>query len=169
MAEQRQTKKLVLVVVLAVALAFVLIPRMGVLSFGSDKGGTAAGSNGKAGQAVAGEAKNIVPAGSLEVKWTRPDAIGPVVSDPMRMNLPQKKTEKAGTATPEKGEPEWRVAGIIYSTQQPSSIIVDGRILHEGDIIHGATVIKITESHAELKQGDKTWEISAGQTNKQPK
>ena len=123
----------------------------------------------KQGRLWRGRPRTIVPAGSMEVKWKRPDAIGPVVSDPMRMDLPKKKTEKAGTATPEKGEPEWRVAGIIYSTQQPSSIIVDGRILHEGDIIHGATVVKITESHAELKQGDKTWQISAGQTNKQPK
>ncbi len=170
MAEQRQTTKVALVVVLAVSLTFILVARAGVLPFGSHKGGTAAGSKGKAGKAVAGETKNLVSAGSVEVKWKRPDAIGPVVSDPMRMVLPEKKTatEKVGTAAP-KVEPEWRVAGIIYSTQQPSSIIVDGRILHEGDTIHGATVVKITESHAEMKQGDKTWEISAGQTNKPPK
>jgi len=167
MAEQRQTTKVVLVVVLAIALASVLIARTGILPFGSGKSG--AGSQGKASQAATGDAKNGAPAGSVEVQWKRPDPIGPVVSDPMRMNLAQKKAEKIDTASVAKVEPEFRVAGIIYSTQQPSSIIIDGRILHEGNTIHGATIVKINESYAVLQRGDKTWQISAGQTNKEPK
>ena len=167
MAEQRQTKKFVLVVVLAVALTSVLVVQAGILPLGSHKGG--AGSQAKAGQAATTKGKNGTPSGSAEVQWKRPDAIGSVVSDPMRMDLSQKKPEKVEIAAPVEAEPEWRVAGIIYSTQQPSSIIIDGRILHEGDTIHSAKVVKITESHAVLQQGDKIWEVRAGQTNKQPK
>jgi hypothetical protein len=164
MAEQRPTAKIVLVTVLALVLGFVFIARMGILPTGSGKkSGTTAGSKGKAGQTLA-DAKSVGPSSSTEVRWKRPDAIGPVVSDPMRMAMPRNRPEKA--AAPVDTEPEWRVAGIIYSTQQPSSIIVDGRILHEGDTIHGATVLKITESYAVIRQGDKTWQIRAGQTNK---
>ncbi len=169
MAEQRQTKKVVLVVVLAVALASVLIARTGILPLGSRKGGVGAESQDKAGQAVAGHMKNGAPAASVEVQWKRPDPIGPVVSDPMRMNLFQKKPEQAQTTAAAQVEPEFRVAGIIYSTQQPSSVIIDGRILHEGNSIHGATIVKINESYAVLKRGDKIWQARPGQTNKEPK
>jgi hypothetical protein len=170
MTEQRQTTKIVLVAVLAIALVSVLIVRTGVLPFGSGKGGSGAGSRGKAASSATGDAKSGAPSGSIAVKWKRPDAIGPVVSDPMRMDLSAKKPGNATTPAPVvEVEPEFRVAGIIYSTQQPSSIIIDGRILHEGDTIHGATVVKITENYAELWRGDKKWQIKAGQTNKEPK
>lgn len=155
-------------VVLAIALASVLIVRTGILPIGSQKSGTAAGPKSKAGQTAAGTTKTGAPSGSGEVQWKRPDAVGPVVSDPMRMDLSKKKSGKAETTAPATEEPEWRVAGIIYSTQQPSSIIIDGRILHEGDSIHGAKVLKIAESYAVLQQGDKIWQIRAGQTNKEP-
>jgi hypothetical protein len=166
MAEQRQTTKVVLVVVLAVALASVLILRTGVLKFGSRRGDAGTGTQGKAGQTTTGDTKN--GASGPEVQWKRPDAVGPVVSDPMRMDLSKKKAATGKTVAPPT-EPEFLVAGIIYSTQQPSSIIVDGRILHEGDTIYGATVTKITETYAELKRGDKTWQIKAGQSNKEPR
>ncbi len=166
MAEQRQTTKVVLVAVLAITLGSILVVRAGILPFGSGKSGAASNPKDKAGQTAAPNAKNGASSGNVEVRWKRPDPIGPVVSDPMRMDLSQKKPDKVQTTTVAKEEPEWRVAGIIYSTQQASSIIVDGRILHEGDIIHDAKVVKITESYAVLEQGDKTWRIQAGQTNK---
>jgi hypothetical protein len=159
--------KVVLVVVLAVALASVLVVRAGLVRFGSHKGDATTGSQGKAAQAGAGDTKKDAASGA-EVQWKRPDAVGPVVSDPMRMDLSKKKATTGPAAAPP-AEPEFLVAGIVYSTQQPSSVIIDGRILHEGDTIHGATVTKITETYAELKRGDKTWQIKAGQTNKEPK
>jgi hypothetical protein len=65
-------------------------------------------------------------------------------------------------------QPRFVVTGIIFSAEQPSAVIVDGRILHEGDTIHGATVVKITEEHAELSRGDKRWTIKPGQVNQEP-
>jgi hypothetical protein len=45
------------------------------------------------------------------------------------------------------------VTGIVFSTEQPSSVIVDGRILHEGDA-STATVARITQD-SEFSTGDK--------------
>jgi hypothetical protein len=71
-------------------------------------------------------------------------------------------------AAPVEEEPEFRVSGIVFSTERPSSVIIDGHVLHEGDTIYGATVTKITEGYAELRRGDKKWQIRAGQSNKEP-
>ena len=169
MAEQRKTKKIVLVAVLAVALVSILVVQTGIVPLGSRKAAPAAGSKGKAGQAAAGNAKTGAPSGSADVKWKRPDPVGPVVSDPMRMDLAKKTSGKTGTVTTVKVQPKWHVAGIIYSTQQPSSVIIDGRILHEGDTIYEAKITQITESYAVLQKGSKTWKIYAGQANEEPK
>ena len=170
MAEQQQTKKAVLIIVLGAVLAAVLVIRSGLLPFGSGKGGsTATSQGGKVGKSATPGAKNGQPLPlSAQVQWKKPDPIGPV-NDPMRMELPPEPTQKTTEASqkpPE--EPGYRVAGIVFSTEQPSSVIIDGRILHEGDTIHDATVVKIAESFAVLRRGDKTWIIKAGQTNKEP-
>ncbi len=86
----------------------------------------------------------------------------------MRMELPPEPTQKTEASQKPPEEPQFRVAGIVYSTEQPSSVIIDGRILHEGDTIHGAIVVKIAENFVILRRGDKTWTIKAGQTNREP-
>jgi len=170
MAEQRKTTKVVLVAVMAIALASILILRTGILPLASGKSGAAAGPKGKAGQTATASAKNGAPSGSKAVQWKRPEPVGPVVSDPMRMDLSKKKPEeKVETVAAAKVQPKWLVAGIIYSTQQPSSVIIDGRILHEGDTIYEAKVTQITESYAMLQKGSKTWKIYTGQANEEPK
>ena len=168
MAEQRQTTKIVVIVILALVLGVVLVVQTGVLPIGSnhEKSGTTP-ENGKTGQA-AGKDVPASASNGTQVQWKRPEPIGPVVSDPMRMTIPTAKPGTGNTAVPEV-EPEFRVAGIVYSTEQPSSVIIDGQILHEGDSIHGATVVKITETYAELHRGDKVWQIRAGQTNREPR
>jgi hypothetical protein len=158
----------VVIVILALALAVLLVVQTGLLPIGSRPGkpGTTPEA-GKAGQPAANDVPESASVGT-QVQWKRPEPIGPVVSDPMRMTLPAAKSGTGNTAVPEV-EPEFRVAGIVYSTEQPSSIIIDGQILHEGDSIHGATVVKITETYAELHRGDRVWQIRAGQTNREPK
>jgi hypothetical protein len=64
--------------------------------------------------------------------------------------------------------PEFTVTGIVYSTEQPSSVIVEGRILHEGDAIYGATVARITENSVEFSMGDKKWTVKAGEQTTNP-
>jgi hypothetical protein len=168
-AEQRQTTKIALVIVLGVVLACVLVLRSGLLPFGSRKGSPATTQkNGKTGKSTTPAVKGTPTTPlSTQVKWKKPDLIG-TVNDPMRMQLPPDPTQKTTTTEKPPEEPEYRVAGIVYSTEQPSSVIIDGRILHEGDTIYGATVVKIAQNDVILRRGDKTWTIRAGQTNKEP-
>ena len=55
------------------------------------------------------------------------------------------------------------MAGITYSTEQPSSVIINGRVLHEGDTIYNAVIVKIAEGRAELRRGDKSWVVQPGE------
>jgi len=49
------------------------------------------------------------------------------------------------------------VAGILYSADKPSAA-VDRKIVHEGDTIHGATVVKIYKDKVEFEKNGKRWE-----------
>ena len=49
------------------------------------------------------------------------------------------------------------VAGILYSADKPSTII-DRKIVHEGDTIHGVTVVKIYKDKVEFEKNGKKWE-----------
>jgi hypothetical protein len=170
-AEQRQTTKIALIIVLGVVLGSVLLVRSGLLPFGSRKGAGSATAtqDGKGDKSSTPGTKGTqATPPSAQVKWKKPEPVGPVVNDPMRMELPPEPTQKTQTAEKPPEEPEYRLAGIVYSTEQPSSVIIDGHILHEGDTIHGATVVKIAENYVILRRGDKTWTIKAGQTNKEP-
>jgi hypothetical protein len=170
MAEQRQTKMFIVIIVLAVVLASILVLRSGLLPFGSRKGGGSATArqNHKAAKSTgAPVAAQALPLG-MKTQWKKPDLIGPIANDPMRIDLPAPPAQKVETSEKPPEEPEYRVTGIVYSTEQPSSVIIDGRILHEADTIHGATVVKIAQNDVVLHRGDKTWTIKAGQSNKEP-
>ena len=55
------------------------------------------------------------------------------------------------------------VAGIVYSADKPSAI-VDRKIVHEGDVIHGATVVKIYKDKVKFSKKSKNWEQKVQQT-----
>jgi len=171
MAEQQQTKKVVLIVVLGVVLAAVLVVRSGLLLFGSRKGAgpATATQKGKGDKSptLGTKGAQATPL-SVQTHWKKPEPVGPVVNDPMRLELPPDATQKTQTAEKPPEERLYRIAGIVYSTEQPSSVIIDGHILHEGDTIYEATVVKIAQNEVILRRGDKIWTIKAGQTNKEP-
>lgn len=48
------------------------------------------------------------------------------------------------------------VGGIVYSKDKPLAII-DGKIVREGDSIHGVKVARIYRSRVEFEVGDKSW------------
>jgi len=48
------------------------------------------------------------------------------------------------------------VTGILYSKDDPSAVI-DGQIVHEGDTIHGAEVVKIHRDKIEFEKSRKKW------------
>jgi hypothetical protein len=166
MAERPQMTKIVLIFVLATVLAVVLLRQFGLLPFGSgQRGASTKGADTGKSPAPGAVVQTTPPA--VQVPWQRPDPIGPLARDPTQLDV--SKAAPPDTQGPvEPAEPEFRVAGIIYSTEQPSSIIVDGQILHEGETIHGAIVLKITAESATLQKGTKLWTIRAGRTNKEP-
>lgn len=49
------------------------------------------------------------------------------------------------------------VTGIVYSADKPSAI-VDRKMVHEGDVIHGATVVKIYRDSVKFSENGKNWE-----------
>jgi len=55
------------------------------------------------------------------------------------------------------------LASILYSTRV-SSVVIDGKILHEGDTIHGVKIVGINEDTVELARGDERWQQKVGMT-----
>jgi hypothetical protein len=54
------------------------------------------------------------------------------------------------------------VSGILYDKDNPSAII-DGKILKEGNTIHGVKVIKIYEDKVEFEKNSRKWTQKAGE------
>jgi hypothetical protein len=165
MAEQPQTTKVALVVILAIALGIVLVIQSGLFPMKSGGAGPVV-STVKSGESAA----PVSDENGITVKprtvWSRPDSVGSIDRDPTRMNLPPAvvSSSVAPVATPPViGDPEYSVVGIVYSTEQPSAIIIDGHVLHEGDTILGAVIVKISEGSAELRRSDKSWVVRPGE------
>jgi len=49
------------------------------------------------------------------------------------------------------------VTGIVFSDQSPSALI-DGRIVHEADMVHGVKVVKIHRDRIEFGKNDAKWQ-----------
>ncbi len=169
MTERPQTTKIVLIVVLGIILVVVLVIQFGGLTGKAGKNGAApAGQGGKTDGSATQSTQDASPA--IKLEWKRPDPVGPIVRDPTQINLSGATIPglEEGPDSLPPAKPQYGVRGIIYSTEQPSSIIIDGRILHEGDTIYGATVVRIMKEYAELSRGDKKWTIRPGESNTEP-
>jgi hypothetical protein len=81
-----------------------------------------------------------------EIKWTVPKPYPQQLRDPMK---------PASTMRSENSSGELTVKGIVFS-DNPSAVI-DGQIVHEGDVIIGATVLKINEGSVEFEKDNKRW------------
>jgi hypothetical protein len=55
------------------------------------------------------------------------------------------------------------VTGIVYSADKPSAI-VDRKIVYEGDVIYGATVVKIYKDKVKFSKKGTNWEQKVQQT-----
>ena len=53
------------------------------------------------------------------------------------------------------------LASILYSARV-CSVVIDGRILHEGDMIHGVKVVRINEDTVELAKDGQRWRQNVG-------
>lgn len=169
--------KIPLIGVLGVVLVTILVRQYGGALFTSNQDGTTTTppqTNSTEESAKNDDGTTSRTTSSAISRWKRPDLVGPITNDPMFFESPIKVDETASEEINElpPGSPrpvdEFRVAGIVFNTEQPSSIIVDGFILHEGDQVHGATVTSIHEGYGILTRGEKTWTVRPGQSNREP-
>ncbi len=170
MAEQPLATKVGVIAVLAIVLVLVLLRQFGALSLGTPKSGhsTAPAPSGKTGASNTPNAPSAPPASPTD-QWKRPEPVGPIARNPMHLDLSKQVLPEAkADATVRPAGTQYMVTGIVYSTEQPSSVIIEGRILHEGDTIHGATVARITENAVEFSLGDKKWTVRAGEQTTNP-
>jgi len=52
--------------------------------------------------------------------------------------------------------PEGQVAGILYSEDRPIAVI-GTQSVHEGDVVHGAKIVKIYKHKVEFEKDGQTW------------
>lgn len=76
-----------------------------------------------------------------EIDWRKPQAYQAGTRDPMQFSA--KKTTKDETGG-------LIVSGIVYSNDNPTAVIAN-RIVHEGDTIFDAVVVKINKNTVELE------------------
>jgi hypothetical protein len=82
----------------------------------------------------------------------------------LTVTLPElEKRLKQDLLKPEPEPTHGLVTGIVYSADKPSAI-VDRKIVHEGDVIHGATVVKIYQDKVKFSEKGKNWEQKVQQT-----
>jgi hypothetical protein len=76
----------------------------------------------------------------------------------LTVTLPElEKRLKQDLLKPEPEPTHGLVTGIVYSADKPSAI-VDRKIVHEGDVIYGATVVKIYRDSVKFSKKSKNWE-----------
>lgn len=129
---------LVLVPVLFIGMAVTLLRVLG-------------GGPGKATDPKTFTPSNTVTA-TTQITWQIPDPYPKTLRDPMKFG------SAAGTTDPgtEPKTGDIVIKGILYSEESPSAIIgVD--IVHEGDIVSGATVVKINTDSVEFEMNGKRW------------
>jgi len=129
----RQKTMAILVPVLFIVLLFVFIK---VLRTPATKGTEPQGS----------EQKNAFAA-SNKINWQIPETYPTTLRDPMQFGSITTNSPETGKIT---------VKGIVYSKDNPSAVIAD-RIVHEGDKVLDATVVKINKDSVEFEMNNERW------------
>ncbi|MDD5063309.1 MAG: hypothetical protein PHQ35_00935 [Phycisphaerae bacterium] len=76
----------------------------------------------------------------------------------LTVTLPElEKQLKQSMLKPEPKTKHGLVTGIIYSADRPCAV-VDGKVVHEGDVIGGVTVVKIQQDSVKFSRKSKSWE-----------
>ncbi|HUU20082.1 MAG TPA: hypothetical protein VMW72_23225 [Sedimentisphaerales bacterium] len=139
----KQKAMMLIMPLLFIVLIFMLF-RGGV--FGTSAGYTEASTEDTAAGVVTAGADN-------KIDWEIPAPYPTTLRDPMRLvpvEVPQtEQTETVKTI-------ELIVKSILYSEDNPSAVI-SGRIVHEGEKIQDASVIKISKDSVEFEMNGKRW------------
>jgi hypothetical protein len=101
--------------------------------------GTSVSPSNKATDAVASVLGN-------KINWEIPQPIPANLRNPMVFGSNSGSGGSGGPA----------VKGIVYSEDKPSAIVGD-RIVSAGDVVAGATVVKINHDSVDFEAGDKKW------------
>jgi hypothetical protein len=137
-AEARKNKKMAIVMgTLLLVFIFVIIRATQQLSPSTAGAGNLADAN--AGSQTVVTIKNI--------NWKIPEVYPSSLRDPMQINSTAIGQEKGGSLI---------VKGIISSENRPSAVVND-KIVHQGDKVSEATVVKINKSNVEFEMDGKNW------------
>jgi hypothetical protein len=83
-----------------------------------------------------------------KINWELPAPYPETLRDPMTFGAVATQTQE-DTSKP-------MVKGIVYSEDNPCAVVGD-RIVSAGDVVQGATVVKINRDSVEFAIGDKNW------------
>ena len=90
---------------------------------------------------------NAVAASNDEIDWQIPEPYPTTLRDPMQFG---------SVTTTQDGTGKLIVKGIVYSESNPSAVI-GNQIVHEGEKVLGATVVKINKDGVEFEMNGKKW------------
>jgi len=97
------------------------------------------------------KAQNFGPTGTVggsdKIDWQIPDPYPTTLRDPMQFG---------SVATAQTGTSRLIVKGIVYSKDNSSAVIGE-QIVHEGDEVLGATIVKINEKSIDFEMNGKKW------------
>ena len=90
---------------------------------------------------------NAVAGSKDEIDWQIPEPYPTTLRDPMQFG---------SVTTTQDGTGKLIVKGIVYSKNNPSAVI-GNQIVHEGEKVLGATVVKINKDSVEFEMNGKKW------------
>lgn len=96
------------------------------------------------------------PVPDVEIAWQIPPLYQPGGRDPMRLPTPPVVPVEEPVVAPTEPHMDLIVTGILYSEDRPAAI-VDTFLVHEGEQISGATVVKIETDGVEFEMNGRTW------------
>jgi hypothetical protein len=140
----KQKKMAVLMLVLFIILIFVLIHILKPSTPVSTSAQVATPPNAK-NPAVA-NAGGTAGVSEGKINWQTPEPYPTTLRDPMQAGASVGGQGGSGGIV---------IKGIVYS-DHPSAVI-GTQIVHQGDKVSGATVVKINEKNVEFEMGDKKW------------
>jgi hypothetical protein len=83
----------------------------------------------------------------VKINWPLPEVYPADLRDPMQPGSSIVGEDKSGNVI---------IKGIIYSEDKPA-VLIDDKIMRQGDAVAGATIVKINKDSVEFKMKDKVW------------
>lgn len=104
------------------------------------------GASPKASRARSPEPAGVV-ADSIEIDWQIPASYPTTLRDPMRFEPVTGTQARTGGII---------VKGIVHS-EDGSAVVIGNQIMHEGEKVSGATIVKINKDSVEFEMNGKVW------------